>query len=90
MSVETAALVLVSAVVGYLFLGIVFAVPFLLRGVERVDPAARGAGVGFRLVVLPGVVALWPLLLRRWRRSADGPPVESNLHRRAARKGSNR
>ncbi|MGE0638904.1 MAG: hypothetical protein AB7G12_03385 [Thermoanaerobaculia bacterium] len=56
----------------------------MVRGIERIDPAARGASRGFRLIVLPGAVALWPLLLRRWVRGAP-PPAESNAHRRAAR-----
>jgi hypothetical protein len=50
----------------YLALGVLFAVPFVVRGVGRVDPAAIGAGWGFRLLILPGVAALWPVLARRW------------------------
>jgi len=68
-------------------LGFAFALAFVTRGVGRIDPAARGATWGFRLVVLPGVVALWPLLARRWWGGATAPPVESNAHRRAARRG---
>ena len=56
----------------YLLAGLLFAVPFVLRGVNRIDPVAREGSWGFRLIILPGVVALWPLLLRRLakRRSA--------------------
>ena len=77
--------VAVSAAGVYALLGLGFAVPFLLRGVEVVDPDARGSGWGFRLILLPGVVALWPLLLRRWRHGQ--PPEEDSAHRRAARPG---
>ena len=42
---------------------------FFVDGVPRIDPAARGTGWGFRLLVFPGVVALWPLLAVRWMRS---------------------
>ena len=42
--------------------GAVFAVAFVTRGIHRVDPVAEHAPVGFRLIVLPGVAALWPLL----------------------------
>ncbi|MEZ5314228.1 MAG: hypothetical protein R2862_11585 [Thermoanaerobaculia bacterium] len=31
------------------------------------------ASRGFRWIVLPGAVALWPLLLRRWMRGAPPP-----------------
>ena len=51
---------------GYVILGAIFAVAFVARGVDRIDSAARGTGLGFRALILPGVVALWPVLLRRW------------------------
>jgi hypothetical protein len=50
--------------------GIVFACVFHAVGITRVDPAARGAGLGFRLLVTPGVIGLWPVLLLRWRQVA--------------------
>ncbi len=60
---------IVSLVAIYLAAGLAFAVPFILRGIERVDPAARGAGWGFRCLIAPGVVALWPVLARKWLRA---------------------
>jgi hypothetical protein len=65
----------------YLALGVLFAVPFVMRGAARVDPAARGAGWGFRLLILPGVAALWPLLARRWLSDATSPPEPRDAHR---------
>jgi len=60
----------ILAVTGaYLGIGLLFGLPFVAFGIQRVDPAARGTGWGFRLLVLPGVVALWPLLASRWLRS---------------------
>ena len=53
----------------YAALGVVFAAVFVVAGIGRIDPAARGATAGFRLMVLPGCAVLWPLLLRRWMRS---------------------
>ncbi len=88
MSGEMAAGWVVWGAGAYLALGVVFALLFLLRGVERLDPAVRGSSVGFRLVVLPGVVTLWPLLLWRWARGRRGVPVEANAHRRAAGSGA--
>ena len=42
------------------------AAAFLLGGgIERVEPAARGA-YAMRPLLLPGVVLLWPLVLWRW------------------------
>lgn len=52
----------------YAALGLFFGVTFVIWGIEKVDPAVRGSGIGFRIIVLPGVAALWPLLLERWLR----------------------
>lgn len=48
-------------------LGAVFACWFLFRGISRLDPTAAHAPLGFRLIIAPGVVALWPVLLLRLR-----------------------
>ena len=53
----------------YAVVGIAFAAVFVAVGIGRVDPFARNAPLGFRLIVLPGCAALWPLLLGRWVRS---------------------
>lgn len=74
---------LVRALGAYAERGVAFAVPFVVRGIERLDPGAHGSSWGFRLLVLPGVVAFWPLLLRRWVAGA-ALPIEANAHRRAA------
>jgi hypothetical protein len=50
----------------YAGLGLAFAVAFVAVGVQRVDPVAEHAPLGFRLIILPGAAALWPLLLVRW------------------------
>ncbi|MFN7936582.1 MAG: hypothetical protein U0R19_24885 [Bryobacteraceae bacterium] len=52
----------------YTAAGVVFAAVFMWRGADRVDAGAHGAGLGFRLLIAPGCVALWPLLAVRWRR----------------------
>jgi hypothetical protein len=77
------AIALVWAATIYVWLGLLFALAFVTYGVTRVDTAAQDTGWGFRLLILPGVVALWPLLLRRWMRGAPEPPVETNAHRQA-------
>lgn len=69
----------------YAAAGIVFAIPFAARGVERIDPLGAGAPWSFRLLVVPGTVVFWPLLLLRWAAGSVAPPVEVNAHRRTAR-----
>jgi hypothetical protein len=61
---------LLLVLLGYACCGLLVGVPFVLRGVERVDPAARGTSLAFRLLLLPGTVALWPLMAAKWRRAA--------------------
>ena len=78
---ETFATALVWFLQLYLLVGVLFGVAFVLRGVQAIDPAAENAGRGFRLIILPGVAAFWPLLLRRWLRKAP-PPEEKTAHRR--------
>lgn len=51
----------------YAAIGLVFGVAFTFVGAGRLDPAARGAGVGFKLLIIPASAALWPILAKRWR-----------------------
>ncbi len=53
----------------YLACGLGFGAAFVTCGVARVDAAAHGASLGFRLIILPGVVALWPVLALQWVRA---------------------
>jgi len=78
---ETFAKLFVGALAAYAGAGILFAIPFVFAGVQRLDDEARGSGLGFRLLILPGVAAFWPMFLRRWRRGVTEPPVERTPHR---------
>jgi hypothetical protein len=51
----------------YALAGLVVGIAFLLRGIDRIDPAARGAHA-FRPLILPGLVLLWPVVAWRWAR----------------------
>ena len=50
----------------YTGIGLLFAIAFRTVGISKVDPDSTGSGVGFRLIILPGVAALWPVLFTRW------------------------
>jgi hypothetical protein len=78
---ETFVKVFVYALETYAGIGLVFAVPFVRFGVQRLDSEAQGSGVGFRFLILPGVAAFWPMFLYRWTRGVVEPPVEKNPHR---------
>ena len=76
------ATLLVGLSTTYLGVGVAFAVVFVVFGVDRIDPMARGAGSGFRLLITPGAALFWPLLLARWAAGSATPPIERNAHRR--------
>ncbi len=65
----TSAVLILISIGAYLAMGLGVGLAFVAGGVARVDHAARGAPLGFRLVILPGCVALWPLIAARWRRA---------------------
>lgn len=81
---EVAANALVILVGFYALVGIVFGVFFVSRGVGSIDPSASEGTWGFRVLVFPGAVAFWLLLLRRYR-ARQPPPEEHNAHRDLAR-----
>ncbi|HVU94433.1 MAG TPA: hypothetical protein VHE34_04380 [Puia sp.] len=59
-------IILLSFAAGYLAAGTLFALVFVLFGVQKVDPTAHGATAGFRIIIIPGCILLWPILLRKW------------------------
>jgi hypothetical protein len=85
MSQHTAEFI-VTILTGYGAVGLVFALAFVTRGVGRVDPLAREAPWSFRVLIMPGSVVFWPLLLVRWVSGSVAPPVELNAHRLRARR----
>lgn len=51
----------------YLMTGLVFSIPFVVKGVTVIDPdGASESKWGFRLIIIPGTIIFWPLLLKKW------------------------
>lgn len=67
----------------YLSIGILVAIPFVWKGASKIDPAAVEGTRGFRILILPGAMIFWPLLLHRWLKAVP-QPEESSAHRRLA------
>ena len=78
--------IVVLALELWLVIGVLFGLVFVFAGLGQVHEGARGAGIGARLILVPGCGIFWPWLLYLWlnRRSA---PVECTNHRCAVRGG---
>ena len=50
----------------YLVLGIFFIIPFLIKGMSKVDEGTHGSTIGFKIIIIPGVIVFWPVLLSKW------------------------
>jgi len=83
---EIVAKALVYGLEVYAGLGFVFALVFVWIGVRRLDAEAESSGIAFRLLILLGVTAFWPMFCRRWIRHVSEPPVEHNPHRELSRR----
>lgn len=71
-----------SILATYLCLGVVFSLPFVfLGGVKRIDHAAKESKLGFKLMIFPGCVLVWPYLFGRWITGAQ-PAQERSRHRK--------
>ncbi|MEM8954883.1 MAG: hypothetical protein AAGD22_12085 [Verrucomicrobiota bacterium] len=71
----------------YLGLGFLFGVGFaFFGGAKAVDEAAAEGTWGFKILIVPGAAAFWPILLKRWVKG-EGKPVESSAHRADEKSG---
>jgi len=50
----------------FLVCGLLISFFFLARGLSQIDEGTRGTGIGFRLIILPGMIVFWPVLLKKW------------------------
>jgi hypothetical protein len=69
MAAETTARLLLWVIFIYGCCGIVFAIAFQAKGINKVDEGAHGSSWGFRVIIIPGLIVLWPLLLKKWMKA---------------------
>lgn len=81
---ESLAYYLVRSGYAYAAVGLLLLPWWHARGLARLDTAAGRGGWGFRLLVSPGLVGLWPVMLLAARRGTGHPRIETNAHRAAA------
>jgi len=55
--------VIVSFLGLYMGIGLIFGLLFILVFMGRIDSSAAGASWPVRLIVLPGAILIWPIML---------------------------
>ena len=74
MSLELAGIIW-QVIGAYLGVGLLFGLIFVSFLVGGLDPAAKGMKLSVRVLILPGVMLLWPLMLLKTV-LRKGPPVQ--------------
>lgn len=77
---DAAAHVLLWIAALYIGVGCVVALAMIAGGLSRIDSSARHAPLTFRLIVTPGLIALWPWALVRWVRTNLTKANEGDAH----------
>ncbi|HTJ79886.1 MAG TPA: hypothetical protein VL357_12895 [Rariglobus sp.] len=84
MTIDTASLI-ARGIYLYLLVGAGVAIWLqVLGGLRRVDETAARGPWGFRLLITPGLVLLWPWMLKAARVNRGHPRAERNAHRCAS------
>jgi len=62
----------VGAIGVYFAIGAAFAFVLLTFGLRRLDPIAAAGPLRFKLLIAPGVAALWPVMIMLWVKGRGG------------------
>ena len=54
--------------------------PFLLRGIKKVDKGAHGGSIGFYIIIIPGVIVFWPLLSVKWIKNLNAEKMSKRVN----------
>lgn len=73
---ETVAEALVLGLGIYAGIGVIVGLIYMVGGAGRIDPTAKGKGLPLRvrLLILPGIIGLWPIMLAKLF-TQKNPPV---------------
>jgi len=53
----------------YAGVGLIVAIAFALAGAATIDHAVRDSPKSFRILLMPGALALWPVVVTKWIRA---------------------
>lgn len=56
----------------YILTGIIFSVPFLTKWIDLIDGAAEESPWTFKLMILPGCIVFWPVLMQKCQKAWKG------------------
>ena len=71
--------ILLIIVAIYLLIGVLFVVPFLMKGLNKIDEGAHGSTIGFKIIIIPGVIVFWPVLVSKWMKKTLNHKVTKAL-----------
>jgi len=63
---ESIVIIIINILVIYVIAGLLFSFLFIWKGLDKVDPATEGTSIWFRMIIIPGLCAFWPLFLSKW------------------------
>ena len=63
--------ILLGVMATYMVLGLVFSIYFYLKGAAKIDDGTKDAPWHFKVIIFPGVVLFWSILLLKLVRSND-------------------
>jgi hypothetical protein len=58
--------IILTVICMYLLSGLVFALAFVTKGAGKIDEAAHESGTGFKIIIIPGTIVFWPVLMKKW------------------------
>jgi len=73
--------ILLLALAAWLTVGLAVALWLHAGRLAKLDPGMAGAGLAFRILITPGIMALWPLLLRNVGKAGRGLPAHPDPDR---------
>jgi hypothetical protein len=66
--------IIFTVILIYLVCGLIFALAFVTRGAGKIDEGAKDSTIGFKIIIIPGTMVFWPILLNKWLRA------KKNMH----------
>ena len=55
-------------------------IPFILKGINKIDEGGHGSSIGFRIIIIPGVIVFWVVLLRKWIKAKKSFMEPTEVH----------